>query len=303
MPSKNALMSYKVINGWSLFWLITVPMTLFLGTATLQSDLNDPEQVSHLISYSVRWSVPFIYFVVAASAMPVLFPSDLSRWWIRNRRYVGLVFATAMAWQGAFIFLVSSVHADHYYSDIYYLRDELEGTSGYLFLAAMVFTSFDFGRRWVSSSQWKLIHRSGVYFLWAYPFSVYWWNTFYYDNPRALDYVFYAAGFLAFALRIAAWGKKRAVKNRKDSFEPSAPQKLFGCLFIATGLAASVSGALWRESLSEFLLGPEWSATLELWLPFWPFEPFLPLVALCVGTLAFTGQRTPDRQIASAVDS
>jgi len=42
-----------------------------------------------------------------------------------------------------------------------------------------------------------LLHKSGVYFLWAYPFSVYWWNLFYYSQQRTLDYGFYAAGFLA----------------------------------------------------------------------------------------------------------
>jgi hypothetical protein len=286
------MMSSKLIYGWNLYWLITIPMTAFMLAATLQADLGNPEDVSHLISYSVRWSVPFIYFVVAASAMPVLFPGDFSRWWIRSRKYLGLVFATAMAWQGAFIFLVSSIHSDYYYSDIYYLRDELEGSSGYLFLAAMVFTSFDFGRRHVSASQWKLIHKTGIYFLWAYPFSVYWWNLFYYASPRLIDYVFYAAGFIAFALRIAAWGKKRQQSRDRLGGQTPTPLRLLGMTLSGLGLIASVSGLSWRERVSDFLLTPGWSAKLELWLPFWPFEPFIPLMLIALGTLLVTHHGT-----------
>jgi len=36
------------------------------------------------------------------------------------------------------------------------------------------------------------------------------------------------------------------------------------------------------------LLAPAWSANLELWLPFWPFEPFLPLFIIGLGTLLLT---------------
>ena len=38
----------------------------------------------------------------------------------------------------------------------------------------MVVTSFALGRKYLSAKQWKVIHKSAIYFLWAYPFSVYW---------------------------------------------------------------------------------------------------------------------------------
>jgi hypothetical protein len=40
--------------------------------------------------------------------------------------------------------------------------------------------------------------------------------------------------------------------------------------------------------VSGFLLTPAWSANLELWLPFWPLEPFLPLFIIGLGTLLLT---------------
>ena len=279
-----------LVNGWPLFWLLALPMTVFMVTGMQRFDLSTPEGVSQMIQYSVRWAVPFIYLVVASSAMPVLYPSALTRWWSRNRRYIGLVFAVAMAWQGAFIFIMSNLHSGYYHDEVYLLRDELEGSSGYLFLAAMVFTSFRFGRRLVTSAQWKVLHRSGVYFLWAYPFSVYWWNLNYYGNPAPIDYLFYWAGLLAFASRIAAWGKRRDAKRQAATGAAIPPTgRLLGGVFIGVGLLASATGGVWRETVSGALLAPKFSATLELWLPFWPFEPFLPLFAIGIGTWLVTG--------------
>ncbi len=283
-------------NGWPLFWFMSLPMIAFMVIAMLGYDLSKPEDVSHMISYSVRWGVPFICAVVAASAMPKLFPSEFTRWWSRNRRYIGLTFAVAMAWQGLFIFMMSNLHTDYYYDEVYYLRDELEGSSGYLFLAAMVLTSFQFGRRFVSNSQWKVLHRSGVYFLWAYPYAVYWWNVFYYDNPRVIDYCFYWATFLAFAARIAAWGKGRA--SLTADITVPALERFVGAALIVLGIIASATGSLWQQTASQTLLAPAWSANLELWLPFWPFVSFLPLIALGIGTWIFTGSiRQPSTTI------
>jgi len=274
-----------IVNGWPLFWLLSLPMTAFLVAEMLQHDLSSPQGVSEMIGYSVRWGVPFIFFVTAASAMPILFPSEFTRWWVRSRRYVGLVFAVAMAWQGAFIFIMSNLHTGYYYEEVYYLRDELEGSSGYIFLVAMVFTSFNFGRRMISATQWKVLHRCGVYFLWAYPFSVYWWNLYYHGNAETIDYVFYWAGLLAFAVRIAAWGKRRNASEPGTHFAMTA----LGWGFIGLGAVASATGLRWQEGTTELLTGPAWSANLEIWLPFWPLEPFLPLFALGIGAWLLTG--------------
>ncbi|EED35032.1 conserved hypothetical protein [Luminiphilus syltensis NOR5-1B] len=294
-----------LLNGWPLFWLLSVPITAAMLLEMRALDMANPESVSHMIQFSVRFAVPFIFIVVASTALPVLFPSTASRWCLRNRRYIGLIFAVAMAWQGAFIFWVSTTHATYYYSDIYFLRDELEGSSGYIFLVAMVLTSFDFGRRRITPNQWKVLHRSGIYFLWAYPFSVYWWNLYYYGNPVTLDYVYYAMGFLAFLARIAAWGKKRqSAIARSAMARPGSFSRGGGFALITLGLMASVTGSAWRESVSQWLLSPEWSANLELWLPYWPFEPFLPLIAIGLGTWLWTGSlRVVDMRVSQKLEA
>lgn len=281
----NVVLKQKGIGGWNLFWLVSVPMSVAMVIELLGTDMSTAPGVSHMIGFSVRWAVPFIYLVVAASALPVLFPGSFATWLLRNRKYIGMCFAVAMAWQGAFIFLMSNFYREYYFEEIYYLRDELEGSTGYIFLTAMVLTSFRFGRKYLTQKQWKLLHRSGIYFLWAYPFSVYWWDLFYYEKPQPIDYVFYWGGFLAFALRIAAWARKREKAALKIAPENSTPtgRRILGSTVIAFGLLVAATGLQWQKPVTAFLTGPNWSANLELWLPYWPFEPFLSLFVIGLG--------------------
>lgn len=284
---KNVL-QHKIINKMNLFWLISIPMSIVMIVEMLQVDMSSGPGVSAMIGFSVRWAVPLIYLVVAAAAAQRLFSGAIPAWLLRNRKYIGLCFAVAMAWQGTFIFMMSNFFRDHYYDNVYLLRDELEGSVGYIFLAGMVVTSFQFGRKHLNNKQWKLLHTSGIYFLWAYPFSVYWWNLSYYDNPQPIDYLFYWSGFLAFALRIAAWGKER---RQGADVGTRIALTLLGVAIVVFGVVVAATGVYWQESVTALLTGPTWSANLLLWLPFWPFEPYLSLFIIGLGTMLATQAR------------
>ena len=289
----RSVLKNKAINGWRLFWLIATPISIVMVIEMMGTDLSTGPGVSSMIGFSVRFAVPFIFLVVAISSLQTLFPGPFPMWLLRNRKYIGMCFAVAMAWQGFFIFIMSNFFREYYYEDIYLLRDELEGSIGYIFLPAMVLTSFQFVRKHLTATQWKLIHKSGLYFLFAYPFSVYWWNLSYYPNPETIDYVFYWMGFLAFLSRIAAWGKKRlqaAAKNAPQSSTPLAFKAVGGAI-IAFGLFVSASGVHWREPVTTFLTTPKWSADLVLWLPYWPLEPYLSLFIIGFGALLVTKVR------------
>ncbi len=205
----NEFLQHKIVNGWNLYWLITTPISIAVVIAMSGVDLSLAENVSSMIQFSVRCSVPLLYVAFAASSLQVVFPSLLSRWLLRNRKMVGLSFATSMAWQLLFILWLVGIHTQHYVAEVYLLSDAIEGVVGYAFLFAMVLTSFKFGRSRLSNKQWKLLHRSAIYYIWAYAWSVYWFDLFYYDNPVSVDYVYYWAGFLAWGLRMCAWSKKQ----------------------------------------------------------------------------------------------
>jgi len=279
----NDVLKIKAINAWRLFWLITGPISIAMIAAMTGADLSTGEGISSMIQLSVRCAVPLLYLAFAASSLQILFPGPFSRWLLRNRKYLGLCFAAAMAWQGFFILWLVTIYSDYYVNEVYVLRDAIEGVLGYLFLTAMTLTSFRFARRHMQPKQWKLLHKSGIYFLWAYAFSVYWWNLFYYQEPVWLDYIYYWSGFLAWAMRAAAWGKKRG--GIKDT---ALAVKLLGGALVVCALVAACTGSVWLESAEDLLMPTVFLAGLELWLPYWPFTPFLPLFVLGLGIYLIT---------------
>jgi len=282
--SHTAFLKHPAINGWSLFGLIAVPTSLIMLIAMLRIDAWSGPAVSSMIQLSVRFAVPWLFITFAASSVQVLFPGPFGLWLARNRKYLGLCFAAGMAWQGFFILWMVTVYRDYYIGEVYVLRDAIEGVIGYSFLAALTVTSFMPVRKKVSPQNWKLLHKTGIYFLWAYAFSTYWWSLYFYGNPVPLDYVFYWAGLSAWALRIAAWTKKRMKKAQKTSNGDGQPAfVVLGIAIIAIGLAGAALGSLWQPSAESLLYGYGFTEWLELYAPYWPFEPFLPLFLMAIG--------------------
>jgi hypothetical protein len=273
------------INGWNLFWIVTAPISIAVLIATVTADLSSGEGVSSLVQFSVRCAVPLLFVVFAASSIQVLFPGSFGRWLLRNRKYLGLSFAAAMAWQALFILWLVIGHTGYYVEEVYVLRDAIEGVIGYMFLLAMTATSFPRGRIHVSRRQWRILHLSGIYFLWAYAFSTYWWALFHYPNPVFLDYVFYASGLSAWTLRAAAWGRRRSIAAAKAGAAGNGrpPFRMAGVVLIGIGLAISIFGSAWKKIAAASLYGYGFTSIPELYLPFWPFEPFLPLAVMLGG--------------------
>ena len=92
-----------LLERWNLFFVVTIPMSVAVGLQMKTLDLSMAGDVSSMIQYTVRWSVPWLYLAFAASSLAALFPGKISRWLLRNRRYIGLCFAGGMAWQLTFI--------------------------------------------------------------------------------------------------------------------------------------------------------------------------------------------------------
>ena len=276
----------KSINGWYLFWLISGPVSITMLVAMLRGDLSTGQGVSSMIQLSVRCAVPVLYVAFSASSVHALFSSDLSAWMLRNRKYFGLCFAVAMAWQALFIIWMVVVFTDYYVNEVYVLRDAIEGVVGYLFLIPMVLTTFRFGRKRLSRKNWKILHKSGIYYLWAYAFSVYWWALFYYSDPVFIDYVFYWAGFLAWGLRAAAWIKARrklAESDAPDAGLNRVARSIVGIVIIGVGVVTASFGSAWREPAEKVLYGYTFTQIPELYLPYWPFIPFLSLLIIALG--------------------
>lgn len=212
MASQSAsVLTGKPFNGWGLFWLVTASMSVAVGLAMPTVDLTAALGVSSMIQFSVRVAVPWLFLAFAASSLAALLPGAFSRWLLRNRRIFGLCFAAGMAWQLFFILWLVTGHWNYYLEEAYSYFDLAVQVPGYLILFAMTATSFRFGRRKLTPRQWKTLHKGGIYFLWAVVWSTYWYELFYYEDIQPIDYAYYWAGFAAWGVRIAAWGRKRAL--------------------------------------------------------------------------------------------
>jgi hypothetical protein len=206
------ILKNKLLNSWSLFALIVIPMCIAAGIAMTRVDLSNPLGVSAMIQFSVRLAVPWLFVAFAASSLAAVFPGSFSRWLLRNQRIIGLCFAAGMAWQLFFIMWMVIGFWDYYIEEVYSYYDLAEQLPGYLVLIAMVVTSFPFGRSKLSARQWKILHKGGIYFLWGVVWSTYWFELFYYEDVQVVDYAYYWAGFAAWGIRILAWSKKRTLQ-------------------------------------------------------------------------------------------
>ncbi|MCH8135010.1 MAG: hypothetical protein IIB77_03410 [Proteobacteria bacterium] len=112
----NELLKAKIINGWNLWLLITVPISAVVVIGMVRTDLGSAKGVSSMIQLSVRHAVPLLFVAFAASSVQVLFPGAFGRWLLRNRSFIGLSFAAAMGWQLTFILWLVTVHSEYYVS-------------------------------------------------------------------------------------------------------------------------------------------------------------------------------------------
>jgi hypothetical protein len=293
--SLNELLKNKTINGWNLFWLIATPISIAIVFTMTRVDLSSAEGVSSMIQLSVRCAVPWLFLAFAASSLQVVFPGPFSRWLLRNRKFIGLCFAAAMAWQLTFILWLVGIHTEYYVNDVYVLSDVLEGVVGYAFLIAMVLTSFKFGRSLFSPKQWKLLHTSGIYWLWVYAWSVYWFNLFYYESPAVLiDYVYYWGGLLAWSLRMLAWTKKRRKQAEAQSTTGGTGNLLFivaGVVAVVIGLTGSSFGSAWSPQVYEFLFGFGIVESVDAFMPYFPLVPFYPIFIVMSGAFLIIRSR------------
>ena len=199
----------RALNGWNLWALITVPISLAVVAMMATKDLSRPADISSMIQFSVQCSVPWLYLAFSASSLKILFPGSFSLWSLRNRRNLGLCFAAGMGWQLFFIIWMLTGYWSYYLEDVYLFSDVAVQVPGYLFLFAMTLTSFRRWRRRISPRQWRLLHKSGIYFLWGTVWTTYLYELYYYDDRQLIDYIYYWTGLLAYGLRVVAWSKVR----------------------------------------------------------------------------------------------
>jgi hypothetical protein len=114
------------------------------------------------VRLSAKTSLALFTAAFVASSLRVLWRTDLTRWLLANRRYVGVSFAASHAIHlVAILALVATV--PEFTIDLATL---VGGGMAYVFLAAMAATSFDRSAAWLGPRRWRLLHKTGMYYCW-----------------------------------------------------------------------------------------------------------------------------------------
>jgi DMSO/TMAO reductase YedYZ heme-binding membrane subunit len=183
--------------GWSALALGALCALLLARYGTGEDGLR------LLIRVTARTSLALFLPAFAASSLRRLWRSPASAWLLRNRRQVGVSFAVSHALHLAAILALAARFPASFAPGAVTV---VGGGIGYVFIAAMTATSSDAAVRRLGARRWRLLHRTGLWVLFAIFASSYLAAPF--VDPRYAPAAL--AVLAALGLRIAA-----AVKGRR----------------------------------------------------------------------------------------
>ena len=146
-----------------------------------------------MLRATARTSLLLFLGVFLASTVRSRWPNRATEWLFDNRRYLGVSFATSHTVHFAAILALTRMSAGH--PDPVVL---LLGGLGYLFILAMVATSFDATAALLGARRWKRLHTAGIFYVWTVFVLTYLGNAA--KDPKAAASIFLLLGALAFRL-------------------------------------------------------------------------------------------------------
>ncbi|MCI0489055.1 MAG: ferric reductase-like transmembrane domain-containing protein [Blastocatellia bacterium] len=148
-----------IITGWAALAVVLMIAVIFLAQGFGEEGMRTVTRATARTSISL--------FLIAFTASPLLavWPNDLTRWLRANRRYIGVSFALSHAFHAAAIYGLARLTSGESLPGPA-SPEFLGGALGYIFIAAMAATSFDRTARWLGAKRWRILHTSGMYYLW-----------------------------------------------------------------------------------------------------------------------------------------
>jgi DMSO/TMAO reductase YedYZ heme-binding membrane subunit len=185
-------------GGWPIVGYAAVILLLLFGAELAWLGTGELG-IRQVVRTSAQTSLLLFSTAFAASSLYRMRRSPLTRWLLVNRRYIGVSFGLSHYFHLAALIALGRV-SQSFVDDLNAVTI-VGGGLGYVFLTAMVATSFDrtaaaLGTRW-----WGLLHKVGAYYLWFIFFQSY--------LPRML--ITSLAYAPAVALLLAALGLRLAV--------------------------------------------------------------------------------------------
>ena len=151
------------LAGWPLVGWAAIAL-LLLCTATLLANGTGPAGLQAVVLATAKTSCLLFLSTFLASSVRSLYRNRASRWLLHNRRYLGVSFATSHGLHLVSLIVLGSIFPDRFYRELHPLLP-VAGGIGYLFIAAMAATSFDRSAAWLGPRRWKLLHKTGGYYI------------------------------------------------------------------------------------------------------------------------------------------
>ncbi len=153
MTRTHGMGNGPILVGWTA---LTVGVMLAIVAAS--AGLEAPG-LRLAIRATARTSFLLYGLAFLAAPLQVLSPGRLSRYLLRNRRYLGLSFGTSHLYHlGAILLLVAQSGSRRLGG----LAAFLPGGFLYFWIFLMMATSSDRAVAWLGAKRWKLLHRTGM---------------------------------------------------------------------------------------------------------------------------------------------
>jgi sulfoxide reductase heme-binding subunit YedZ len=191
------------LEGWNLTAIAAIAIAVVTAAIVVGGGTTAPAFAA-AVRFTARTSFALFTAAFTASALYRLRPNRMTRWQLRNRRYLGVAFAASHATHAAAFIALGTLRP---------VAIQLPGVVAYAFIVAMTATSFDRTAAWIGARAWKILHVLGSLVVWGGFVRAF--------GVRAIRAPAYwlpvAIALAAMAVRIAAWlrgWRARRVRTR-----------------------------------------------------------------------------------------
>lgn len=122
--------------------------------------------IKHAIDATGRSSLILFAIAFTASSIESLWNSSITCWSLRNRRWIGLGFATSHFIHLGLIVSMSLLFPNPFLRE-QSLGQWLFGGLAYVFVFLMALTSTDHAQHWMGMKRWKRLHYVGSHWIWT----------------------------------------------------------------------------------------------------------------------------------------
>jgi hypothetical protein len=153
------------MKGWRLCGVVAV-LLVAMALLLLVGERSHVDGLRSVIRATARTSLVLFALAFTASALVRLWPTGITQWLRRNRRYLGVSFAISHFIHLAAIVALARVDRDLFWQLTTPANIVLAGAA-YVFIAAMTATSFDRTAAWLGPRKWRLLHLAGGWYIWV----------------------------------------------------------------------------------------------------------------------------------------